>query len=192
MRQRRILSGLVAAGLVWMLGLWCGCGGNTDEIDAKEIEPAQAAIGSFKRALQTELREGMREGPENAIEVCQVKAPEIAKALSVDGVVVGRTSHRLRNPANAPAPWMEPLLAAYSDEGDKSSWRAVRLENGSIGYVEPIFVQPVCLKCHGSDLGGAVADKIAVAYPDDKAVGFASRDFRGLFWVTLDAGALDD
>jgi hypothetical protein len=172
-----------------------GCGGKSGEkpreISGKEIELAQAAVGSYKKALQTKLREALREGPENAIDVCQIKAPEIAKGLSVDGVAVGRTSHRLRNPKNAPAPWLEPLLAAYLNEGDDNPWRAVRLDDGSIGYAEPIYVQPVCLKCHGGDLTDTVARNIAGAYPDDEAVGFAAGEFRGLFWATLDAESLD-
>ena len=191
MNQRRIVLGLIVVGVASLFALAGGCGGKSDGVRAKEIEPAQAAVASFKRALQTALREGLREGPENAIEVCRMKAPGIANALNGDGVVVGRTSHRLRNPDNAPAPWMEPLLAAYSNGSEASPWRAVRLEDGSLGYVEPIYVQSLCLKCHGSDLSDTVADKITASYPGDEAVGFESGEFRGLFWVTLDARSSD-
>ena len=85
---RRVLFGLASSGLVLMLALVVGCSGGAKEVSAEEIEAAQAAVGSFKKALQTELREGLRGGPENAIEVCRVKASEIASELSGERVAV--------------------------------------------------------------------------------------------------------
>jgi hypothetical protein len=176
-----------ASALIWIVG----CGDSDGNVSAEDIERAQTAIGSLKKELQTALREGLREGPENAIEVCQIKAPGISKRLTGDGITVGRTSHRLRNPENAPEPWVEPLLDEYASAVGEGTWRAVRLDDGSVGYVEPIYVRPVCLKCHGGDLSEAVAGRINTLYPHDEATGFESGDFRGLFWVRIDAGASD-
>ncbi len=77
------------------------------------------------------------------------------------------------------------LLAEYVRLGDDRTHRAVRLEDGSIGYVEPIYVQPLCLKCHGDDIPAPVQAKVTELYPTDAATGFASGDFRGLFWVRI-------
>jgi hypothetical protein len=52
-----------------------------------------------------------------------------------------------------------------------------------VGYVEPIFVKPMCLPCHGSDIPDGVAARLDEHYPTDEARGFAEGDFRGLFWV---------
>ena len=137
----------------------------------------------FKRDLQAALRQGLAEGPEQAIRVCRLEAPRIASALSTDDVRVGRTSHELRNPRNAPKPWMAPLLAEYRANPKQAQPRAVALEDGRIGYAEPIFVQPPCLTCHGEDIPQPVRERLAELYPEDRATGFRSGDFRGMFWA---------
>ncbi len=129
------------------------------------------------------LTEALQDGPEEAIEVCAVVAPEIAAEISSAEVKVGRTSHKLRNPENAPANWMEPLLTRYAAAPGEIGPDVVRLENGGVGYVEPIYVKTPCLACHGSELSPAVSSRIAEHYPHDDARGFAEGDFRGLFWV---------
>ena len=166
-------------------GLSLGCSGGSEPVSEAEIERAKAYLQPFKKQLRLALKEGLRDGPNNAVWVCRDKAPGIAAGLTGDGIEIGRTSHRVRNPANAPKPWMEPLLAEYIDRGDDRAPRAVRLEDGSIGYVEPIYVQPLCLQCHGGDIPAPLESRIAELYPSDVATGFASGDFRGLFWVRL-------
>jgi hypothetical protein len=170
---------------VLIVGLSAGCGGGSEQVGDAEIERAKASLQPFKKQLGAALKEGLRDGPENAVWVCRDKVPEIAAALTRDGIEIGRTSHRVRNPANAPQPWMEPLLVEYIDRGDDRTPRVLRLEDGSIGYVEPIYVQPLCLQCHGGDIPAPLESRIAELYPSDAATGFASGDFRGLFWVRL-------
>ena len=80
---------------------------------------------------------------------------------------------------------MEPLLADYVGHPDNLEPRALRLEDGSIGYVEPIMVKPLCLACHGSAISPAIQERLSARYPQDHATGFGEGDFRGLFWVTL-------
>ena len=130
-------------------------------------------LAPFKAELKEALVAGMQEGPAAAIEVCSERAPEIAASLSIDGVTMGRSSHKLRNPDNAPPAWLE-----LSDEP-----LVVGLEDGRHGYAEPIFIQPLCLTCHGKELAPDVAARIEALYPDDKATGFDVGDFRGVFWV---------
>ena len=176
--------------LVVLLLAGCGDGPHDDAAEndlADAGRRAQEALQPLKQRLMGELTQASADGPENAIDVCRVKAPAIAAALSVGGIRVGRTSHRLRNPANAPASWMEPLLASYRDDPNLRTHRAVRLDDGGVGYVEPIYVKPLCLTCHGKTLSPSVSEKINTLYPEDQAVGFEEGDFRGLFWVTMPA-----
>jgi hypothetical protein len=140
----------------------------------------------FKQQLKAALVTGLAEGPASAIRVCREEAPAIAASLSVDGVVMGRTSHRLRSPDNAPPAWAEPMLARYQSGEVKAPAMAV-LGDGRLGYAEPITVQPLCLTCHGSQLSAEVSETLARLYPDDAATGFAEGDFRGLFWVEYPA-----
>lgn len=150
-------------------------------------ERGAAAIAPFKQRMQEALAAALPKGAQTAIEVCRVQAPKIARELSTGGVRVGRTSHKLRNPANAPAPWMQPLLEAYLADPALREPRAVDLGGGRAGYVEPIFVQPPCLVCHGEAIAPELAARIDALYPEDQARGFGLGDFRGLFWAELPA-----
>ena len=105
-----------------------------------------------------------------------------------DGVEMGRTSHLLRNPANAPQPWVEPLLAAYVADPELSEPRAVRLGDSRFGYVEPIRTINLCINCHGPAVEEELLAEIRSLYPEDQATGFKVGDLRGLFWVTMPLG----
>ena len=140
-------------------------------------------LAPFKADLKAALLKGMESGPAEAVAVCRDQAPQIAAALSVDGVSMGRSSHRLRNPANAPQDWLAPIVAAFADGTSGLAPQVVDIGDGRTGYVEPIVVQPLCLTCHGTDVQPELAARIAELYPDDAATGFAAGDFRGVFWV---------
>lgn len=161
--------------------------------DAVQTAGADSARGAhllepFKKDLKQALVAGMEKGPPHAISVCKTEAPAIAAALSVDGVKMGRTSHRLRNPANAAPDWVKPILASYLDEPGKIAPRVAALPGHRAGYVEPIVLQPLCVACHGETLASAVAAQIERDYPDDQATGFAVGDLRGVFWVEYPTG----
>jgi hypothetical protein len=53
------------------------------------------------------------------------------------------------------------------------------VRDGRTGYVEPIYVKPVCLACHGGNVDPGVKAKLAELYPEDQATGFREGDFRG-------------
>ena len=141
----------------------------------------------FKANLKSALISGIAEGPANAIAVCKTEAPRIAGELSIDGVVMGRSSHKLRNHENAAPAWAMPVIESFAAGGATPIPTGVELDGGRYGYVEPIMTQPLCLSCHGSDLPPDIADKIGELYPDDEATGFSEGDFRGVFWVEFPA-----
>ena len=153
---------------------------------ADTVDPAERGaelLGPFKSDLMQALSSGMQEGPAAAIRVCSEVAPGIADSLSVDGVRMGRSSHKLRNPDNVSPDWLEPLIAAYAAGSSELQPQAVPLADGRTGYAEPIIVQPLCLTCHGTELDPGIAAQIAENYPADQATGFSEGDFRGVFWV---------
>lgn len=152
---------------------------------AHDTELARGAelLVPFKKALQQAVKGGLAEGPAEAIRVCRVKAPGIADALSVDGVRMGRSSHKLRNPANMAPDWVGPIMQAYLDDASSREPRAVKLDGNRWSYVEPIVAQPLCLTCHGSELAPEVAAQISELYPEDMATGFEAGDLRGVFWL---------
>ena len=153
------------------------------------ISRAQESGRAFQKALQARLGEAMKQGgPPAAIEVCARDAGRIASEASASaGVKMGRTSDRLRNPANVPPDWTRsPLEAAAGKKGAEVKPVAVDL-GGKVGVLLPITVGSACLGCHGpaSSLQPTVKEAIAARYPADRAVGYAEGDFRGFLWVEV-------
>lgn len=178
----------------WILVVAClilcaSCAGDgSDGVSQAEMDRAAQTLQPFKEQLVEALMGALDEGgKENAIRICSEQAPQIAATLSVNGVRMGRTSHKLRNPANAAEPWVEPLLETYLENPTDDQPRAVRLDDTTIGYVEPIYVMSFCLGCHGPRVDQDLARTIEELYPHDEAVGFHADDLRGLFWLTMPA-----
>jgi len=185
-------------GLVGALALSVGAGCKGDppapvDPQAAAAARAQAALKPLKTGLMKALTGAMQSGgPEAAISVCRDEAPRIAAAASAGGVVVGRTSDKLRNPDNAPRAWVAPVLtelAKASPEARPAS-TVVDLGEGRFGYVEPIILGEVCTKCHGTDVAPSIQEKLAALYPEDRATGYAEGDLRGVFWAEV-APAVD-
>lgn len=156
------------------------------------IARAQAALLPLKKSLQGALKGAMAEGPETAVKVCNTKAMPLTEAAEKNGVKLGRTSHKLRNPNNAPADWMRPLYAKLQEAEAGVPYLIAELPDGSFGYLEPIVTQPLCLTCHGSDVPPAVKKVLAEKYPKDEARGFAAGQLRGAWWAVLPVSTSDD
>ena len=150
-------------------------------------ERGAALLLPFKQRLKAALMEGLADGPAEAISVCRDEAPAIAAALSTGGVEMGRSSHRLRNPANDGPEWTRVVLEDYLARAGDRGPVAAALPGGRYGYAEPIVTQPLCLTCHGADLPPEVADRLASQYPADRATGFREGELRGIFWVSFPA-----
>ena len=137
----------------------------------------------FKMQLVGTLQDALLVSAVEAVAVCKVEAPRIAAEFSVDGIEIGRTSHRLRNPDNTAPEWVAPVLQRYLDDDSFRQAIAMELPDDRIGYVEPLLVQPLCLTCHGSAVAEPLASEIARLYPDDTATGFALGELRGVAWA---------
>ncbi|MBU4563301.1 MAG: DUF3365 domain-containing protein [Desulfarculus sp.] len=151
-----------------------------------------AVIQQFSAALKGELKASLkRGGPPAAIMVCRVQAPAIAKRVGEkNGWQVGRTSGRLRNPANAPDPWEAKVLADFAARAqagaapgklvysevltDAQGKRVFRLMKG-------IAMGGGCLVCHGPSPSKATSEQLALLYPKDKATGYRPGQLRGAF-----------
>lgn len=139
----------------------------------------------LKQNLKRALLKGMEEGPVEAVTACEAVAPVVTKGAGSQVATVGRTSHKLRNPKNAPKLWMQPLLQGYLSSPDQMEPRVVVLDEDTVGYVEPIYLQPMCVACHGTSIASDVAQRIDALYPTDQATGFEPGHFRGIFWAEL-------
>jgi len=153
-----------------------------------ELARGAELLVPFKQQLQQTLVSGLKQGPGHAITACQLQAPEIANALSLEGIVVGRTSDRLRNPANVSPGWVSPVMDAWLATSTEREPQIVALADNRLGYVEPILLKPLCLTCHGSNLVPEVTARINELYPQDRATNFETGDLRGVFWIEFPAG----
>ena len=191
-RVRLSILSVAALSVVLLLAA-CRAADPVVEVSPEEMQRAKSKLQPLKEQLVDALTGALEEGgPETAIAVCRERAPQIAAELSVDGIRMGRTSHRVRNPDNAPEPWVEPLLAAYLEDPENPEPRAVRLDDSTIGYVEPIYAASFCLSCHGPSIEEGLQEEILSLYPEDQATGFRMNDVRGLFWVTLPSSAAEE
>jgi hypothetical protein len=147
-------------------------------------ERVLSATNALASELMGELSAAMDAGgPIEAVVVCREKAPEIADRVAQEhGVMIGRTSHRLRNQANRPPEWARDAVARQVGE-------PTFLEGpvGQLGALLPIRLKAECQMCHGPTDGidEEVLAVVAENYPDDEAVGFAVDDLRGWFWVEV-------
>ncbi len=172
-------------GIALALGLAIAPPATADGPAADTLEEGAALLAPFKRDLMAALQEGLAQGPIEAIAACRIRAPEIARTLSRNGVHVGRSSHRLRNPDNAAPSWVAPILDDFVAHPENQRPTLSALANGRRGYVEPISMKPLCLTCHGVTLAPDLSARISELYPEDRAIGFEVGDLRGVFWVEL-------
>jgi hypothetical protein len=150
----------------------------------RQLDRAVVATDSMAKSMMGELKGELEiGGPPGAVVVCRDLAPMISQHVGEEhGLRIGRTSHRLRNPANAAPDWAAEVVARQID-------RPAYFQGPSdeLGVLLPIRLMGPCLACHGSPEGfdPALQTALAESYPDDRAVGFAEGDLRGWFWVEV-------
>lgn len=212
MLRRRSLASAFALVLV-PLTLW-GCGGDQPIVQTEPIEEARfegepvdtvivpAAALAQARGSADDLTRDLaslvfatleEEGPAAAVRICSEVAQERTARHASDGILVRRTSDRLRNPRNAPDPAeareLERLQARHT-AGDLPT-EVIRLvrqgDERWVHYLRPIRVAPGCLTCHGApeQLAPEVQDILRERYPDDRAVGYSEGDLRGVVSVQV-------
>jgi hypothetical protein len=151
------------------------------------IRRAEEAGQAFQKALQARLVAALAQGgAPAAVEVCATEAATLAREQSAAaGVRMGRTSDRLRNPANAPPAWARTFVLLSAGEKAKDVAPLAVDLGAEVGVLLPIAVRPACLGCHGPAAGIApkVKEVLAARYPRDQATGYADGDFRGFLWV---------
>lgn len=159
-----------------------------DEALTKE---AKGVMKQFGGALLGEVKKSMKaNGPVGTIEVCNIKAPQIAGKISVDsGWNVSRTSLKYRSPANQPDAWELKVLnefearKAAGEDVNKIAYSEVATVNGqkTFRFMKAIPTGKVCLNCHAGEIKPAVEAKLKELYPQDKARGYKVGDIRGAF-----------
>jgi hypothetical protein len=162
------------------------CFANVGLADEALLSEARSHAKNLGMSLKATLQASMKtDGPVTAIDVCHIQAPEIAKQVSENGWVVGRTALRVRNQDNAADAWETETLQAFvsrleAGEAPDTLETSTTMD-GEFRYMKAIPTGQVCLVCHGSELAAPVAAKIVALYPHDKATGFKEGELRGAF-----------
>lgn len=182
-----------------VLAAWSTCAQTAQErptYRAADVPPqlqaaqreADLIIITLQSALLAELhRKVAAAGPAMALASCHIAGTAVALQLSRRGIDAGRTSARLRDPANAPRPWAAAIVARYADQPTATVDGFVVDLGSRVGVLRPVREQAICLSCHGpvSSLRADVRARLAERYPADRATGFREGDIHGWFWVEL-------
>ncbi|MBK8452386.1 MAG: DUF3365 domain-containing protein [Thiofilum sp.] len=153
---------------------------------------AQKLGGTLKGELEAAMQAG---GPIAALSICNLKAPEIAKAVSTEsGMQVSRVSLKNRNPVMGQAnEWQVQVLNDFEARKAKGETPDTLAYADIVGneyrFMKAIPTASVCLACHGSTIAPDVSAKISELYPNDKAIGYKEGDIRGAFVVVKDLTA---
>jgi len=164
---------------------------STVEPPKAQLDEARAIAARVPANLLTVLTAELQsKGPSGAIEVCQVKAPEMARNASAQtGWQIRRASLRNRNPKGVPDAWERAALEEFDAKraagADPATLeRAEVVTEGGVQwvrYAKALPTQQLCVQCHGpaDRLGPGVQAKLAALYPDDRGTGFTPGQIRG-------------
>ncbi len=155
---------------------------------------ARGVVKQFGGALKEQMKSAMQAGgPVETLKVCNEKAPEIAKSISLStGWQMGRTSLKTRNNGNLPLPWEKAVLQDFEErKAQRESLSGmeyvatVDVDGQRIfRYMKVIATEKVCLKCHAAEITAELQTELDKLYPSDRARGFKEGDIRGAFTLT--------
>lgn len=163
---------------------------NNNEVFLKKgKEVAAATFKTLSGNLQKAMKEG---GISNALEYCNLAAMPLVDSLSkVHNAEIRRTSHKVRNHKNQPTLQELAQLQAYekqSKAGEKMNAVVKKIDPHTVAFYAPISIMPVCEKCHG-EVGSTLLEKdyevVQKLYPEDKAIGYASGNLRGMWSISF-------
>jgi hypothetical protein len=167
--------------------------------DAPWVAQARTVAMSVPPKLVSVLQEEIaRSGPEGAILVCRERAPEMARAASLEsGWTVRRVSLRNRNPKAVPDTWERAMLEDF-DRRAAAGEAPARLEAFAVvdvdgkpvqRYLRALPTLQVCTQCHGpaDSLSPAVVSQLKALYPEDRATGYAVGQIRGAMTLSRPA-----
>ena len=151
-------------------------------------EEAMKIVGRFVASMQPQLQSALQSGgPAHAIEVCSVKAQEVAKQLSAEtGWQVKRVSLKNRNAIEGvPDEWERNILEQF-DQRQQQGEPAVEIsyagfDGKAFRFMKAQGVMPICLNCHGENLTPEVQQALEKHFPGDKATGYQLGQVRGAF-----------
>jgi len=173
------------------LAAFCGMCAAQD-IPSDGLSTSRELAKQLASELKAALSGAMQTSPESAVAVCSERAPQISKSIAkTEGIQVGRTALRVRNPDNAPNEWQRSVLLDFqrrSTAGESLATMeftaSVATDNGiEHRYAKAIPLEPLCATCHGTQIAPSLLAAIKAKYPNDQATGFNIGELRGAVYV---------
>lgn len=163
-----------------------------DAAQQAAAEQAKAAGKAFAGALKNTLVAALQAGgPPEGVSVCNEAAPRLlAEQRAASGMELGRSSLRLRSPANVAPDWVQAGLVAWGDGPAEAARPQVSVVGAGaderVHVLLPIAVEAPCLACHGdkAGFGAPLLAELSSRYPADQATGYALGDLRGGLWIS--------
>lgn len=144
-----------------------------------------------KKVLGAKLMGAIQEkGPAYAMEFCHTQAIPLTDSMSrLYDARIKRVSDKNRNPDNKANREELKYIQQFKQEiaDGKEPGPVVVSANGIAHFYYPIVTNSMCLNCHGKDkdISPEVKSRISRLYPDDKAIGYAENEVRGIFSIEL-------
>jgi len=159
-------------------------------VEEQALSKGRMAASALSDTLREKLVASMKDsGPAGAMEVCSSQAQALTREVAEkQGVRVGRTSLKVRNPKNAPDAWERQVLSRLQGQAREGKLPDEVFEATEMGgkkvfrYAKPLNIAPVCTRCHGeiSQIPEEVRGMLKERYPLDQATGYKPGDFRGI------------
>jgi hypothetical protein len=162
----------------------------TTESPDPYLAKGKKIASSVFTVLSTEVMKSMQaSGVAGTVAYCNEQAYPITDSLAkLYQAHIKRTSHKVRNPRNAPDSLEAIMLEKYltlQQKGLEMPPRVVQ-QGENVHFFAPIVLATPCLKCHGIVGETLNENDLAVIqehYSEDKATGFADGELRGIWSI---------
>jgi hypothetical protein len=184
--------------LTLLLPLWAAPAGAQATVDSVALRRARTAADAIGRELMGRLLTAVeRDGPAGALTFCADSAQALSARFNTEGLHVGRTALRVRNPRNRPDADERRILQYLAQRQQAGALPPEIVETRTIDgraylqYARPIVLLDRCVTCHGdrARIPAALQQLLRERYPADSAVGFAPGDLRGMVSVRVPLSA---
>lgn len=146
---------------------------------------------TFDTLRNTLVRAIGEKGFPGAVSFCNTEALPLTNSYVYEGIIIKRSSDKIRNSANAPDSIEQEILSVYLQmKKDKQELKSVLKKDaaGNYHYFKPILLQTMCLNCHGDKTTQIKPDTwevILQKYPKDAAFNYKDGDLRGIWHLTF-------
>lgn len=133
-----------------------------------------------------------KKGTLEALSFCNERAYPLTDSMSVvHNAIITRVSDKPRNPKNqANKEELTYIEAFKKDLKNTIEPKPIVTErNNKVQVYYPITTNTMCLQCHGQptkNIEPTTLKKLALLYPNDKAIGYDINEVRGIWSITFD------